>query len=233
MSVTINRDNFPDGGSQLSDIIEMAELAGERLIKVISTKPRSTFKMGMFNTLKRPHVRGSAGVYGVEPVRANSPLSMYQDVTSKYCIGLVLDTEANRIKLAQQLKHNTIRPIAKDVLEEIKKVAIKTGNSVAPVSNRNLFIERTKEDEKLIRKAEFAEKQAEAQKLAAQEREEAMMKKIAELEAMVAKTTKAEEPVVEEPVVETIPEEPVVETQAPKATRAGRKPKEEGTFLSE
>lgn len=162
--VSINPTRFDIGGEELLEIIEMAEMAGKELIKVVSIKPRSAFKVGMFDALAKPIVRGARESYTNEPIEVRAPMQMYQD-SSGFCYGLCLNTKRNWRQLIEFMKFNKVKPVGDAILKQITEYAINNDLNIKPVKSVNQFVNRTVTEKRLEKQVENKDFEIEKLKL--------------------------------------------------------------------
>lgn len=143
MAISFNANNFDKAdGEKISALIEMAEIGGYDVFKVVSTNIKTSFKTNSTQTLKRPMVKGSNAPYGVEPVLVTAPTPMYKDASTGYCVGFIVDTPKNRKRVGQLMGLGILKPVSKSVEEEIMLLCNESGIKTTKKASVKAFDER-------------------------------------------------------------------------------------------
>lgn len=129
MALNFNPMSFDkEDAERISNLIDLAEADGRDLMKVVTFKERSPFKTHIVDTLVRANVSGTYNSYETSAVLTKEPLRMYKE-KSGFCVGFVVNTPSNLIRMADLIATGVCRPVSNDVLEKVQAAAKKANRS--------------------------------------------------------------------------------------------------------
>lgn len=149
--MAINPDNFREGGEELSRIESMANIIDAKLIEVVGNTQTAFKKYAGWDVIAMPVQRGRMGSYREvgKPIITRGVLKLYEEKTSGFCIGLMVDTPRNREKLTHQLRYkNSIVPANEAIEDELRVLGEELGIKTTINVEARKFGKNTKSEAK-------------------------------------------------------------------------------------